>query len=181
MKKESEKFIPHDPFDINSEVGCVVSKEQEERIRCYINKGIESGAKIVSENKFEDLIPGGCYVVPTIFDEVNPNSMLAQEEIFGPVVVVIGVSSIQEAISIANDSKFGLAASVWTNDLDEAYQVSRALRTGIVHINSYGDDDNSVPFGGIKESGIGKDKSIFAFNEYSIAKTTWIHLDKLKR
>ena len=181
LKKESEKFIPHDPFDINGEVGCVVSKEQEERIRYYINKGIESGAKIVFENKSEDLIPGGCCVVPTIFDEVDPNSIPAQEEIFGPVVVVIGVSSIQEAISIANDSKFGLAASIWTNDLDEAYQVARALRAGIVHINSYGDDDNSVPFGGIKESGIGKDKSIFAFDEYSIAKTTWIHLDKLKR
>jgi acyl-CoA reductase-like NAD-dependent aldehyde dehydrogenase len=123
--------------------------------------------------------PRACYVLPTIFEDVNIDSVIAQEEIFGPVIVVIGSSDITEALTIANNSKFGLAASIWTNDLDEAYHVSRELQAGIVHINSFGDDDNAAPFGGIKESGIGKDKSIFAFDEYSYLKTTWVNFNNI--
>jgi acyl-CoA reductase-like NAD-dependent aldehyde dehydrogenase len=118
-------------------------------------------------------------VISLFNSDVDPNSKIAQEEIFGPVLVVIGVDNIKEAISIANNSKYGLAASIWTNDLDEAYQVSKALEAGIVHINSYGDDDNMAPFGGIKESGLGKDKSIYAFDEYSELKTIWVNLKSL--
>jgi acyl-CoA reductase-like NAD-dependent aldehyde dehydrogenase len=179
LKKESEKYIPGDPFDINSEVGCVVSKEQEEKIRNYIKIGIESGAKMFSPPMSGKMHHRSCYVLPTIFDDVNINSAIAQEEIFGPVIVVIGYNDINEAVSIANNSKYGLAASIWTNDLDEAYQVSRELQAGIIHINSFGNDDDSVPFGGIKESGIGKDKSIFAFDEYSYLKTTWVNFNNI--
>ncbi|MFZ2399732.1 MAG: aldehyde dehydrogenase family protein [Smithella sp.] len=179
LKKESEKYIPGDPFDVNSEVGCVVSKEQGEKIRNYIKIGIKSGAKIFSPEMSGKMNSRSCYVLPTIFDDVNIDSVIAQEEIFGPVIVVIGSNNINEAITIANNSKFGLAASIWTNDLDEAYHVSRELQAGIVHINSFGDDDNTAPFGGIKESGIGKDKSIFAFDEYSYLKTTWINFNNI--
>lgn len=179
LKKESEKYIPGDPFDVNSEVGCVVSKEQEEKIRYYIKKGIESGAKMFSPSMSGKMNPRACYVLPAIFDNVNIDSSIAQEEIFGPVIVVIGYHDIKEAITIANNTKYGLAASIWTNDLDEAYQVSRELQAGIVHINSFGDDDNTAPFGGIKESGIGKDKSSFAFDEYSYLKTTWVHFNNI--
>jgi acyl-CoA reductase-like NAD-dependent aldehyde dehydrogenase len=95
------------------------------------------------------------------------------------VLVVIGFNTLQEAIDIANNSRYGLASSIWTNDLNEAYHVSRALQAGIVHVNGYGNDDNTAPFGGIKESGIGKDKSIFAFDEYSYLKTTWINFNNI--
>jgi len=179
LVKESKNYIPLDPFDIDTEVGCIVSKEQQKRVHHYIEKGEKSGAKIITPAESDDLKPGGLCVLPTIFDQVEPDSTIAQEEIFGPVLVIIGVSSMREAISIANNSKYGLAASIWTNDLDEAHQVSRELQAGIVHVNSYGDDDDTVPFGGIKESGIGKDKSIYAFDEYSYVKTTWVHLDNL--
>ena len=148
-------------------------------LQVIIEKGEKSGAKIITPAESDDLKQGGLCVLPTIFDQVEPDSTIAQEEIFGPVLVIIGVSSMREAISIANNSKYGLAASIWTNDLDEAHQVSRELQAGIVHVNSYGDDDDTVPFGGIKESGIGKDKSIYAFDEYSYVKTTWVHLDNL--
>lgn len=176
LKMESSKYIPNDPFDANSEVGCVVNKEQKEKIEKYIKMGIKSGAFLITPK------PGKWFsakkrtaILPSIFTDVDLESSLVQEEIFGPVLVVIGFDTIQEAIDIANNSRYGLAASIWTNDLDEAYHVSRALQAGIVHVNSYGDDDDTAPFGGIKESGIGKDKSMFAFDEYSYLKTTWIN------
>ena len=180
LKLESVKYIPNDPLDINSEVGCVVNKDQKDKIEKYIRQGVKSGASLITPT------PGEWFsakkrmaVLPSIFTDVNLESSINKEEIFGPVLVVISFDTIKEAIDIANNSKYGLAASIWTNDLDEAYYVSRELQAGIVHINSYGDDDNTVPFGGIKESGIGKDKSIFAFDEYSYLKTTWINFNNI--
>jgi len=177
--KESKKYTPQNPLSLDSEVGAVVSQEQKDRIEGYINDGIESGATIVTSLDREIPIDGGQYIQPVIFDNVDPNSKIAQEEIFGPVLVVLSVNNIKEAIDLANSSKYGLAASIWTNDYDEAYQVSRALEAGIVHVNSYGEDDETVPFGGIKESGLGKDKSLYAFDEYSNIKTTWMSFNSL--
>ncbi len=178
MKIETEKYIPANPFLPDSQVGCIVSKEQKNKIEKYISLAEDSGAIIFRPPTNKNLLPDGYYIVPIIIDLPDPDAKIAQEEIFGPVLIVNSAATTQEAISIANNSKYGLAASVWTNNLDEAYYVSRELLAGIVHINSYGDDDDTVPFGGIKESGIGKDKSIFAFDEYSYTKTTWVHLDK---
>jgi acyl-CoA reductase-like NAD-dependent aldehyde dehydrogenase len=172
--KESDNYIPKNPLSLDSEVGAVVSKEQKQRVQKYIQSGIDSGAKIVTSKEEITPIQGGAYVRPTIFDEVDPNSKIATEEIFGPVLVVITVDNLNQAINLANSSNYGLAASIWTNDIDEAYQTSRLLEAGIVHINSYGDDDNLAPFGGVKESGLGKDKSIYAFDEYSDLKTVWM-------
>jgi acyl-CoA reductase-like NAD-dependent aldehyde dehydrogenase len=174
--EESKKYIPQNPLSLESEVGAIVSKAQENKIEEYISSGIASGAKIITD--IINTVPNknGSYINPIIFDNVDVNSKIAQEEIFGPILVVLTVQNIQEALKVANDSKYGLAASIWTNDYDEAYQVSRLLEAGIVHINSYGDDDNMVPFGGVKESGLGKDKSIYAFDEYSNLKTIWMNI-----
>jgi acyl-CoA reductase-like NAD-dependent aldehyde dehydrogenase len=179
LKKESVHYIPRDPLDVNSEVGCVVSREQETKIRDYIRIGIESGATMMTPELIEPVNSKACCVIPTIFDDVKAGSVIAQEEIFGPVVAVIGYNNIAEALSIANNTRYGLAASIWTSDLDEAYQISRGLRAGIVHVNCYGEDDNTAPFGGVKESGIGKDKSIFAFDDYSYLKTTWMRFNNI--
>ncbi len=175
LKAEVKKFKPQDPFATTTEVGCVVSLEQKHRIEGFINTGLKEGAFIVNEVEKQG-IPT-CSVYPVIFDNVQPHSTLAQEEVFGPVLAVIGVNNIAEAVRVANDSKYGLAASIWTNDFDEAHFVARELQAGTVHINSYGDDDNTVPFGGIKQSGIGKDKSIYAFDEYSYTKCTWARIN----
>ncbi len=177
--KESKKYIPQNPLSLDSEVGAVINEEQKNKIEEYIKIGIESGAKIITDNRKIDPIKGGCYIQPTIFDNVNINSRIVKEEIFGPILTVIDVNDMKEAIEIANDSNYGLAASIWTNDYDEAYHISRLLEAGIVHINSYGEDDNLAPFGGVKESGIGKDKSIYAFDEYSELKTIWMNYTKL--
>jgi len=179
LAEESKKYMPSDPLSLESEVGAVVSREQYERIRSYIDSGLRDGARVVTGMDEVEPVAGGCYVAPTILDGVRPDDRLAQEEIFGPVLVVIAFDDIKEAVEIANRSRYGLAASVWTNDYNEAYQVSRLLEVGLVHINSYGDDDMSVPFGGVKESGLGKDRSLYAFEEYSNTKTTWMHFQAL--
>lgn len=174
LLSEAVKYVPGDPWDMQIEVGCVVSRKQQRRIEAFIEQGKASGARVVAFDFDTSRLPKGCHVVPTIFDQVDPHSNFARQEIFGPVLSLIEVDSVIEALTIANDSHYGLAASIWTNDIDEAYHFSRRLEAGIVHINSYGDDDNAVPFGGIKESGVGKDKSIFAFEEYSTTKTVWM-------
>ena len=102
---------------------------------------------------------------------------IAQEEIFGPVMSVIRFKDEAEAIAIANGSTYGLQASVWSDNINRAHRVARALRAGTVHVNSYDEDDITVPFGGYKQSGNGRDKSLHAFDKYTELKTTWIRID----
>jgi len=119
---------------------------------------------------------GGCYVEPTIFDAVQPSMRIAREEIFGPVLAVIGFHDLDEAVRIGNDVIYGLAAAVWTRDLRQAHRAARALRAGVVYVNCYDADDITVPFGGFRQSGMGRDKSLHAFDKYTELKTTWIDL-----
>ena len=102
---------------------------------------------------------------------------VASEEIFGPVLSIIAFDTEEEAIAIANETVYGLAAALWTQDISRAHLVSRALRAGTVHVNSYDEDDITVPFGGYKQSGNGRDKSLHAFDKYTELKTTWIRLN----
>ena len=120
---------------------------------------------------------GGCYVQPTIFDGVKPEMKISREEIFGPVLSVLSFSDAAEAVRLANDSVYGLQAGVWTSDINKAHGVARALRAGTVHVNQYDEDDITVPFGGFKQSGVGRDKSLHAFDKYTETKTTWIRID----
>lgn len=179
LKEECEKYIPGNPFDTENEVGCIVSEEQERRITQYIQIGIQEGASIYQAKNFNKMDEQAKCIQPTIFFNVKNNMKIAQEEIFGPVVVIIDVEDMREGTLIANDSQYGLSAAIWSDNIDEAYQVAKNLQAGLVHINSYGEDDNRAPFGGIKQSGVGKDKSIYAFDEYSNLKTTWVHLRNL--
>ncbi|MCL2284595.1 MAG: aldehyde dehydrogenase family protein [Fibromonadales bacterium] len=171
LKIEAQKYVPQDPFSPESIVGGVVSKEQQLKIEQYISLGKESGYAVFQFSGKNTPRNG---VFPTIFENVEPGSRLFKEEIFGPVLIVLGFDSLDEAINIANDSIFGLAGAIWTDDLREVNYAARNIEAGIIHVNSYGNDDNSVPFGGYKQSGIGKDKSVYAFDEYSQIKTVWV-------
>jgi gamma-glutamyl-gamma-aminobutyraldehyde dehydrogenase len=112
-----------------------------------------------------------------VFDRVDNSMTIAREEIFGPVLGIIRFKTEAEAISIANASSYGLQASVWSDNINRAHRVSRALRAGTVHVNSYDEDDITVPFGGYKQSGNGRDKSLHALEKYTELKTTWVRID----
>ena len=168
LVEEAKRFVPSDPLSFESEVGALVSKEQQERVATYIEKAKEENLKQIVISKPDEHTYS---ISPIVFDEVSVESALAKEEIFGPVLVVIGYDDIEEAIAIANGTKYGLAAAVFSDDINEANRVSLALEAGLVHINTYDAETNQMPFGGVKESGLGRDKSILAFDEFSEIKT----------
>jgi gamma-glutamyl-gamma-aminobutyraldehyde dehydrogenase len=118
-----------------------------------------------------------CYVEATVFDGMNNRMRIAREEIFGPVAGIIRFDTEAQAIALANDSPYGLQAGVWSADVHRAHRVARALRAGTVHVNQYDDDDITVPFGGMKQSGNGRDKSLYAFDKYTELKTTWLRIE----
>jgi 4-guanidinobutyraldehyde dehydrogenase / NAD-dependent aldehyde dehydrogenase len=172
----SLKMQPGDPLNPKTRMGAMVDQRQMERVLDYINKGQSEGAKLVQGGKRVLSETGGFYIEPTIFDEVKNSMVIAQEEIFGPVLSVLTFASFEQAIEIANDSQYGLAASIWTKDLSTAHKAARELAAGTVWVNSYDLSDMTVPFGGFKQSGFGRDKSLHAFDKYTNLKTTWIKL-----
>jgi len=167
---------PADPLDPATNMGAMVNEEHAQRVLSYIEIGKAEGARLVTGGSRALVESGGSYVQPTIFDNVSPKMRIAREEIFGPVLSVITVDSAEEAVAVANDSEYGLAASVWSDNVNEIHKVSRALRAGVVYANCYDADDITVPFGGFKQSGIGRDKSLHAFDKYTELKTTWLRL-----
>ncbi|HEU4620993.1 MAG TPA: aldehyde dehydrogenase [Burkholderiaceae bacterium] len=170
------RYEPGDPLDPKTTVGAIVDKTQLDTVMRYIDSGRDEGARLLVGGERARIETGGYYVRPTIFDNVRPAMTIAREEIFGPVLSVIEFDDVNDAVRQANASPYGLAAAIWTADLSKAHRVARALRAGTVHVNQYDDDDITVPFGGYKQSGNGRDKSLHAFDKYTELKTTWIKL-----
>ena len=171
----SKKMQPSDPFDPNSFAGAIVNKEQLDKINKYVNIGKEEGAEIKVGGNITMQETGGCYFEPTIFKNVKNNMKIAQEEIFGPVLTSLSFSSFEEAISMANDTEYGLAAGVWTKDINKAIKASREIRAGTVYINNYEEGvDSTIPLGGYKQSGVGRDNGYQALDNYLQTKSTWI-------
>ena len=164
------------PLDANTSMGAIVDCGQMENILKYIESGKTQGAKLLAGGTRVKSETGGFYISPTIFDNVTNDMTIATEEIFGPVLAIITFDTVDEAIKIANDTPYGLAAAVWTQDISKAHMVAKRLRAGTVHVNSYDEDDITVPFGGYKQSGNGRDKSLHALEKYTELKTTWIRL-----
>ena len=167
---------PGNPLDPATNVGALVDTQQMNTVLSYIESGHSDGAKLVAGGKRILQETGGTYVEPTIFDGVSNAMKIAQEEIFGPVLSVITFDSAEEAIQIANDTPYGLAAAVWTQDISKAHLTAKALRAGSVWVNQYDGGDMTAPFGGFKQSGNGRDKSLHAFDKYTELKATWIKL-----
>ena len=170
-----EKMLAHlrdwktgDPLNPSNYLGSLVDSEHFKKVTSYLkNDNMITGGKTEKPN----------YVLPTIFDHVDPNSKLAQEEIFGPILSVITVKTLDEAIAVANNTEYGLAASVFTANGKKAIRAARAIKAGTVTVNCYGEGDMSTPFGGYKQSGFGgRDNSIHAHDQYTELKTIWIDL-----
>ena len=167
---------PGNPLDPATTVGALVDTQQMNTVLSYIESGHSEGAKLVAGGNRILQETGGTYVEPTIFDGVSNAMKIAQEEIFGPVLSVITFDSAEEAIQIANDTPYGLAAAVWTADISKAHLTAKALRAGSVWINQNDGCDMTAPYGGFKQSGNGRDKSLHAFDKYTELKSTWIKL-----
>ncbi|WP_122276644.1 aldehyde dehydrogenase [Pseudomonas syringae group genomosp. 3] len=164
------------PLDPETRVGALVDITQLETVLGYIESGTADGAQLITGGKRTLLDSGGVYIEPALFDQVSNGMRIAKEEIFGPVLSVISFDNADEAISIANDTIYGLAAAVWTRDISKAHLTAKALRAGSVWVNQYDGGDITAPTGGFKQSGNGRDKSLHAFDKYTELKATWIKL-----
>jgi betaine-aldehyde dehydrogenase len=165
-KQVAEAFTPGGAFDATTKLGPLVSKTQQERVRGFIKKGIEEGATLVTGGAEQPAnLPKGYFVSPTVFANVRNDMTIAQQEIFGPVLCIIPYEDEEDAIRIANDSKYGLGGGVWSGDTEHAKRVARRIRTGQVSING-GAFNPGAPFGGYKQSGRGREYGKWGFEEF---------------
>ncbi len=176
MVAVSARMKVGDPLDMTTEIGAVSSAEQLRQNLQFVGDAKAEGASLRLGGEQIRQETGGFYMPPTIFENVAPTMKLAREEVFGPVLAVTKFETEAEAISLANSTDYGLACAVWTSNLSRAHRMVRAVRAGLVHVNTYGGSDITVPLGGFKQSGFGRDKSLHALEKYTDLKTAWIQL-----
>jgi len=176
LAEGAKKITVGDPLDKNTRLGAVVSKKQQETVLGYIKKGVEEGATLVAGGKAAQANGKGYFVEATVFDKVTPDMTIAREEIFGPVLAVLAFDDFDHAVKLGNQTIYGLAAGIWTKDIQKAHRAARGIRAGTVWINSYNFYDSGAPFGGFKASGFGRDLGKDALDSYLETKTVWVGL-----
>jgi len=172
----AKKLTPGDPLDKNTRLGALVSKKQQESVLAYVKKGVDEGAQLVAGGKAVKPNGKGYFVEATVFDGVRPEMTIAREEIFGPVLAVLTFDDFEQGVKLANQTIYGLAAGIWTKDIQKAHRAAKAIRAGTVWINSYNFYDSGAPFGGFKASGFGRDLGREALDGYLETKTVWVAL-----
>ncbi len=174
LLERAKNWQPGNPLDSETQMGAIVSKEQFEKVHRYVEIGEKEGAELLLDGRREK--EKGYFIGPTVFDGVSNQMRIAQEEIFGPVLAQISFRNLDEVLQNANQTFYGLAAGVWTRDIQKAHKAARALRAGAVWVNCYGAFDHAVPFGGYKMSGFGREGGIHTFDFYTQIKSVWIRL-----
>ncbi len=176
LSKATEALRVGDPLDLQAQVGAVNSRPQLLQNLEFVDTARAEGGQIVTGGTRILQGTGGYYMAPTVITGVTPEATIAQNEVFGPVLGVTAFADETDAIRIANSTVYGLAGGVWTSNLSRAHRMVRAVRTGVMHVNTYGGADNTVPLGGVGQSGNGHDKSLHALDKYINLKTAWIKL-----
>ncbi|MBH1974332.1 MAG: aldehyde dehydrogenase family protein [Rhodobacteraceae bacterium] len=176
LAKNTAKMALGNPLDLTTQIGAVNSLTQLEGNLGFVSDAAREGGQVVLGGARALLETGGYYMQPTVVTGVQPQHRLYREEVFGPVLAVTSFTDEADALRLANASDFGLASGVWTSNLSRAHRMVRGIRAGVVHVNTYGGSDNTVPLGGVKQSGNGHDKSLHALDKYTDLKTAWIQL-----
>jgi len=176
LEKAKKSFSPGDPLDPATTMGPLVTKSQQKRVLGYIDIGKKEGAKLQMGGSVPKGLDKGCYVAPTLFTGVKNSMTIAREEIFGPVGAVLPFKKINDAIEIANDTIYGLAASIWTRDINVAIKTARDIDAGVVWVNCFDHGDMTQPWGGFKQSGMGRDKCLETLLTVTQTKSVWMHL-----
>jgi gamma-glutamyl-gamma-aminobutyraldehyde dehydrogenase len=169
-------YVPGDPLDPDTNMGPLVDRDSQQRVLRMIEGGKREGASLLFGGDAPAELKGGAYVNPTLFGDVRNDMSIARNEIFGPVASVIPFDGPGEAIAIANDTIYGLAAGIWTRDLNKAMRLVKDIEAGVVWINSYEDGDMTQPFGGYKQSGHARDKCLDSLKSYTQGKSAWFRL-----
>jgi acyl-CoA reductase-like NAD-dependent aldehyde dehydrogenase len=169
-------FSPGDPLDPSTSMGPLVDSSHQSKVLAFIETGINEGAKLSFGGRVPAHLNAGCFVEPTLFTDVDNSMTVAREEIFGPVTTIIPVKGVDQAIAVANDTRYGLAASIWTQDIKTAHRFAREAEAGMVWVNTYFDYDATAPWGGYKRSGNGRDKCLEALTQYSQTKSVWMRV-----
>ena len=176
FKTATDRLIVGDPLNVATQAGAIASQAQCESVMGKIEAAKADGLALVTGGEQILVQTGGTYIAPTIFADVPADNALAQDEVFGPVAAVTPFDTEEEAIALANSTVYGLAGAAWTNNLSRAHRMISAVKTGVMHINTYGGADVTVPLGGHGQSGNGYDKSLHALEKYMNLKTAWINL-----
>ncbi|KXU38779.1 aldehyde dehydrogenase [Ventosimonas gracilis] len=176
LMEKAKQWQPGDPLNPQSAAGAIVDNKQTERIMAFIDHAQKEGAQLICGGKQLTINGSNNFIEPTIFSGVLPNHRLCCEEVFGPVLAVTPFDTEEQALQLANNSIYGLAASLWTDDFNRAHRVARQLQAGTVSVNTVDALDTAVPFGGFKQSGFGRDLSLHSFAKYTQLKTTWFQL-----
>ncbi|NIC06526.1 aldehyde dehydrogenase [Billgrantia bachuensis] len=177
QRQLEEEWATGDPLDPEVNLGALIEKDHMDKVLGHIERAKADGLTLVTGGMRVREESGGYFVAPTVFDEVPRDAAVAKEEIFGPVLAVIPFDTEEEAVAIANDTCYGLAASLWSDDLNTVHRMAAAIRAGTVSVNCFSEGDITTPFGGYKQSGFGgRDKSVYAHDQYCELKTTWIQL-----
>jgi aldehyde dehydrogenase (NAD+) len=176
LAENAKKITVGDPLDKNTRLGAVVSRKQQESVLGYIKKGVDEGAALVAGGKAAQANGKGYFVEATVFDKVSPEMTIAREEIFGPVLAVLSFDDFDQAVKLGNQTMYGLAAGIWTKDIQKAHRAARGIRAGTVWINTYNSYDSAASFGGFKASGFGRDLGREALDGFLETKTVWVGL-----